>query len=70
MKVTIKEPTTKKEYPCLKISDDGTIVLFISKNKGTVLSVDFADYEVGHYSSGWNWEGFEPYAGEITITND
>ena len=67
MKVTTKEPTTKEEFPCLKISDDGTIVLFTTKEKGTVLSVDFAYYEVGHYSESWNWEVFEPYGGEITI---
>jgi hypothetical protein len=57
MKVTIKEPkATKEKFPCLGRSDDNTIVLFTSKDKGTVLSV--------------HWGAFEPYAGEITITND
>jgi hypothetical protein len=70
MKVTIKESTTKEEYPCLKISDDGTIVLFTHKDKGTVLSVCDETYEVGHYSESWFCGAFEPYAGEITITND
>tara|TARA_R110000772_G_scaffold89822_3_gene185891 strand:- start:226 stop:441 length:216 start_codon:yes stop_codon:yes gene_type:complete len=71
MKVAIKEPkATKEKFPCLGRSDDNTIVLFTSKEKGTVLSVDFADYEIGEYSETWHWGAFEPYAGEITITND
>ena len=71
MKVTIKEPkATKEKFPCLGRSDDNTIVLFTSKDKGTVLSVCDEPYDIGYYSEEWITEGFEPYAGEIIITND
>jgi|TARA_R110000822_G_scaffold6851_7_gene28641 hypothetical protein len=70
MKVTTKEPTTKEEFPCLMISYFCTIVLFTDKDKGTVLSVCDEPYDIGYYSEEWITEGFEPYAGEIIITND
>ena len=71
IKSTIKTEKTKKEtYPRLKVATDGTIVLFHSKLKGTVVYItsDNEEDTIGDYCKGWNPCNFKPFYGTIEIT--
>lgn len=55
-------------YPVLKYYD-GTVVLFASPNKGTVVySIDSLD-PVGKYDEEWDEDRFEYFTHEIILSN-
>ena len=71
IKSTIITETCKKEtFPCLKVATDGTVVLFHSKIKGTVVYITRNNEEdsIGDYSASWNPCNFKPFYGTIEIT--
>ena len=67
VKFCIKEK--KSEYPCLKMSAKGQIVLFISMNTGTMLDIGDSSCTIGEYSAYWIESLFEPVKYPITIEN-
>ena len=71
MKSVINEANQapKSEYPCLKISNDGTIVLFTNKRMGVVL-YEGERTTKGEYGIFWAEELFTPFNGTITLFND
>jgi len=67
MRVEVKKDTEKPiEYPCLMISEYGTIVLFRERSCGVALSSHF---QIGYNSDTWIDEDFKPFNGEITLSN-
>lgn len=73
MKVEVnqKEVEPNLEYPCLKISDAGLIVLFTSIETGIVIQPDKRNlYTVGQYGTDWMESKFTPFHGTITLSND
>ena len=59
----------KKEYPCLKKSQNGRIVLFTDRGRGFELeggrmTTDF------HFSITWIEEDFELYTGTVELSNE
>ena len=73
MKVEVNQKAVepKSEYPCLKISESGNIVLFTSSKTGTVIQSDKSNYyQVGKYSTDWAERNFTPFHGTITLSND
>ena len=61
----------KKDYPVLKISENGTIVLFIKKDEGVCLS-NINNYNIGDFSSVWVEEDFDklPIGDKVILEND
>ena len=58
------------EFPKLMKSDSsGLIVLFKSKNSGTVI-VEGDAWKVGESASDWLDHGFEDFTGELKLKND
>jgi hypothetical protein len=66
MRVEVKEDTIK-EYPCLMISEYGTIVLFRERSCGVVLSSHLL--EIGLYSNEWDMNDFNPFNASVTLSN-
>jgi hypothetical protein len=71
MKITKNErtPTTATEYPRLKVTKDGLVVLFCDHETGTVLSATEHSCSVGYYTDSWNEGNFTTYHGTITLEN-
>lgn len=69
--ISVKVCNKDKEvgYPCLKISSNGIIVLFISKNTGTLLEKGETKSNVGEYSTCWSEFCFKPLESPITLEN-
>jgi hypothetical protein len=70
----ITQKKVKQEYPYLGISNDAdgkVIVLFTSKNEGTVVySSNDHNWNIGEYSDNWVEEScFEPYNGQVILNN-
>lgn len=57
------------EYPCLKISNKGNIVLFIGREAGTCIHTA-AFHEVGEYRGNWEESNFELFNGTVSLSND
>tara|TARA_R110000796_G_scaffold240507_1_gene361613 strand:+ start:247 stop:468 length:222 start_codon:yes stop_codon:yes gene_type:complete len=73
MKVEILEKEVEiQEYPCLKVSKKGEIVLFTSPTVGMLLVADRGCYasNVGYYCTSWYDREFEIFNGKIVLTND
>lgn len=74
MKVVAKQNEYKEapEYPCFKMSlNDGTIVLFTSKNTGIVVCQGRIEYDVvGRVCDDWAESHFVPFYGIITVSKD
>ena len=68
---TIKEcKKVGTKFPKLmKSNDSSLIVLFESKNSGTVI-VEGSTWKVGQSSRDWYANGFEDFTGEITLKNN
>ena len=66
---TPKEP----EFPKLVISDDGDILLVISRKAylytGTLISESSGCSRVGSWSDGWVVGSWADYKGEVRLTN-
>lgn len=62
----------ESEYPCLKVSVAGRIVLFISKETGVIVGWDNPPHEVkiGAFSKDWAETEFKPFTGTVTITQE
>lgn len=64
----VKEVGT--EFPKLmKSNNSSLIVLFKSKNSGTVI-VEGNTWKVGRTSGDWVMDFFEDFTGELTLKND
>ena len=73
MKVEMLEKEVEiQEYPCLKVSKTGEIVLFSSPTEGMLLVAErgYYAYSVGCYYTSWNGREFESFNGKIVLTND
>ncbi len=71
VEVNQKAVEPKSEYPCLKVSQDGSIVLFKSHKVGVVVwSIDVRATPIGYYSDNWFESTFTPFTGTITLSND
>lgn len=72
MKVTKKDKGKKKElsYPCLKIHEDGTVILFTDTATGIVLYSPKKDSNfLGQYEDDWCEETFKEYQGQLILEN-
>jgi len=71
MKVEVNEKAKTVEivYPCLMISDQGKIVLFIRNGEGTALNDARWTY-IGEFNKGWDMDNFKPFHGTITLSNE
>ena len=58
-------------FPCLGLSrkTSDLIVLFIDKSKGTVLTPVSEDHYLGEFKDDWNFNDFEIYEGDLTLSN-
>lgn len=71
IKIRFTTPQDPPEYPCLKVSPTGRIVLFQDYNAGTVLGwTSESIKEVGIFSKEWTESTFKPFKGSITLSND
>jgi len=71
IKSVVKDKLIKEnEYPILKISLTGSIVLFISENEGTVCNSLMGAHKLGYYSDSWDDSVFTKFNGEITLKNN
>ena len=72
MKVTVNDKEkTVKIYPWIGISDNGTIVLFNSKNHGICLTgYKNEPTNYGKYKDDWCEYMFDTFTGEIVLSND
>ena len=58
-------------YPCLMVSDKGSVVLFIECEKGTLVYPNqLTKRRAGYYSVTWDMERFKLYKGSITLGNE
>lgn len=70
IKVEVRKKIKENKYPCLKhYPKTGEIVLFRGEETGILLN-DSSNACAGFYSSAWLEENFEPFQGEITLSND
>lgn len=70
VKVEVNE-VEKSEYPCIKKSYDGWVVLFINPSFGTCLVKGSpGDTKVGEYHGFWSEGRFKPLTGSITLSNE
>jgi len=72
-KMTIKTEIAKdkslaQDYPCVKIGELQTVVLFIEPNTGIVLHQGDSSRPFGVESTWWAEDVFKPFKGTITIT--
>lgn len=71
MKVIVRkeDPEIKeREYPYLGISSTKTIVLFNKLNEGICL--ESPAYDMGYVTDHWIEADFEPFPGEIVLSNE
>lgn len=66
MKSTVQQG--KPDYPCIKISESGLVVLFSRKSCGMSLVADGMT-KAGAYDHAWNDEAFKPLVGAVTLEN-
>lgn len=65
IKVEVDDLVTKAwDYPCLKSSGEGRIVLFTGPSTGTIVNRDRFEY-----SRDWEEALFEPFVGKVTLSN-
>ncbi|MGD9678150.1 MAG: hypothetical protein AB7V16_07275 [Vulcanibacillus sp.] len=73
MKVTAtcKDKVENPKFPCLMIcKGDGHIILFTSDNIGTtILPPKNSSSYIGEYITSWSMEFFEPFEGEVILSN-
>lgn len=70
IKVEVRKKIKENKYPCLKHHPKtGEIVLFVCEDTGVSLNNSSNACE-GLYSSEWLEQYFEPFHGEITLSND
>ena len=62
-------PPPPLSYPMLQESKNGLIVLFLKKNVGIVITDPTGYSKVGEFCDNWMMGNFEPYHGEVTISN-
>ena len=62
----------KSKYPYLGITNNERIILFTAPSCGVVLSEppEKSYHEIGYTSSEWGESIFNPYDGEIILSND
>lgn len=74
MKVEVKESSKKAERPFPKLmiskTNNTTIVLFTSKNEGTILQSIDDHNPVGYHTQSFAYRFFKDFEGEITLSND
>jgi len=59
--------TGRADYPCMKISDMGQIVLFTDERTG--VNINGIGHGVGFWSDGWTEQDFVDYDGKIILEN-
>ena len=65
-----KKTEAKPKYPCLKISEEGLVVLFTKERTGTVLiESSQRKLRVGFYGDSWLDDLFKPFDESITLKN-
>lgn len=70
MKSELTQKGKASEYPCLKISKDTkVVVLFSSISAGFVVHPGESARHIGESSLSWSSHCFEPFSGEVTLSN-
>jgi len=59
----------KPKFPCLMISDNGSIVLMSMQCRGTLLVDPKQNGCIGRYAESWNMDVFNPFEGELILSN-
>jgi hypothetical protein len=67
LSVIIDQTLVQPNYPRLKISDSGQIVLFTDECVGTLLVPGKTSLDRGHYSSMWAEHRFVNFYGSVTL---
>ena len=68
IKMRVVEKKNNREYPCLKISEAGLIVLFTAKDEGVVLKTNGLGYTDGEYRC-FTENSFTLYVGTLELSN-
>ena len=66
------KPKEQVKYPCLmKSLISGNILLFIANRTGYVVYIDpRSSANFWQYSNDWDMNNFEPYSGDVILSND
>lgn len=72
MKTDLVQTEETNDYPLLKISEKGNIVLFIKPKTGVFITNTKGNnyYRTGSYSDTWNEPLFTPFKGKVELEND
>jgi len=77
MKTKVNENKNEKEieFPCLMVTDSGTIILAIGIDKNGIDGFVLKDNvplkrAIGYHSETWNLNTLNPFKGSITLSND
>jgi hypothetical protein len=62
-------PVKAIKYPCLMHYQNKFVVLFCSPKCGVVVAAE-SGREVGDFSNNWSTTLFEPFDGEVTLSNN
>jgi hypothetical protein len=68
IEVNNKEQNTEIEFPCLMESKSGKVYLILTLTEGGTYKGTCLNN--GNYSSYWGIDGFKPFNGTITLSND
>ena len=62
---------TEKEYPVLRIADNGLVVLFTALRRGMVVSSGACSPDgLGSESNNWAFQDFSPFTGKVILANE
>ncbi len=70
--IKIEEKQAESTYPCLKklSNNEGiTIVLFVDPREGMCVHTTIPSHFVGDFSAIWGENAFEPFNGNVILTN-
>lgn len=62
--------TQKTNYPCLKETSGGLMVLFVRLGAGVVIATEDNDQTIGSYSDTWDMDRFEDFNGVVELSNE
>ena len=68
IKSTVKQSTSKVEFPRLMVGTTGVVVLFSSAGIGSVVE-RAAHWREGDYSKTWDPDAFTDFTGTLTLSN-
>lgn len=69
-RITTRSTKLEKSYPYLGMAKDDLLILFTSRNTGTVLHPGNCTHSIGTHSSSWMETQFDPFHGSIQIDSE